>query len=64
MGGDGIYMCTFPTDQIKFDSDKLMYKFGSPATKLYGQDATDKAMADEEEMEQHWDYALDKCLKV
>tara|TARA_R110000824_G_C15217860_1_gene677292 strand:- start:2795 stop:3643 length:849 start_codon:yes stop_codon:yes gene_type:complete len=65
MGGDGIYMCTFPTDKIKFDPDKLMYKFGSPTTtKLYGQDATDQAMADEEEMEQHWDYALDKCRRL
>jgi hypothetical protein len=64
MGGDGIYMCTFPINQIKFDLDKVMYKSGKPLTELYGQDAIDKAMADEEEMEQHWDYALDKCLKV
>jgi hypothetical protein len=64
MGGDGIHMCTFPINQIKFDLDKVMYKSGKPLTELYGQDAIDKAMADEEEMELHWDHALEKCLRL
>ena len=64
MGGDGIYMCTFPTSKIKFDPDKLMYKFGRPPRQLYGQDAIDQAMVDEEEMKEHWNYATEKCLRL
>lgn len=64
MGVDGIYMCTFPANEIKFDLDKVMYKSGKPPTELYGQRALDKAMADEEEMERYWDYALDKCRRL
>ena len=62
MGGDDIYICTFPTDKIEFDSAKLMYKFGSPITKLYGREAIDKTIEREKENEIYWDYAIDKCL--
>ena len=62
MGGEGVYICTFPTNQIKFDLDKVMYKSGkASSTELYGRHALDKAMADEKKMmELHWDYALEK----
>jgi len=64
MGGDDIYICTFPTDKIGFDAPKLMYKFGNPVQEVYGQKAIDKTTEREKENEIYWDYAIDKCLKV
>ena len=61
MGGDDIYICTFPTDKIEFDAPKLMYKFGNPRRLVYGQEAIDSALEFEKENDIHWDYAIEKC---
>ena len=67
MGGDDIYICIYPTDQIGFDAPKLMYKFGlntQNKSKIYGQEAIDMAIQNEQENEIHWDYALSKCKSL
>ncbi|MBF83864.1 MAG: hypothetical protein CL489_05240 [Acidobacteria bacterium] len=64
MGGDDIYICTFPTDQIQFDPTKLMYKFGHPRRWVFGQEAIDQTIEFEEDNQKHWDYALGKCLRL
>ena len=64
MGGDDIYICTFPTDKIEFDAPKLMYKFGNPRRLAYGQEAIDATIKHEEENEKHWEYALNKCTRL
>ena len=64
MGGDDIYICTFPSDKIEFDPSKLMYKFSSPVKKIYGEDAIDMAKRLEKQNEKHWYYAIQKCLGV
>ena len=61
MGGDDIYMCVYPTDEIKHDSQKLMYKFGDPVQEVCGQEAMDTAIELEEENQIHWDWAIEKC---
>ena len=61
MGGDDIYICTFPTDKIEFDFLKIMYRFGQPKKMVYGQEAIDKTIEHEKENEIHWNYALTKC---
>ena len=63
MGGDDIYMCVYPTDEVKFDPKKLMYRFGNPVENAYGQEAIDIAIEREEENQIHWDYALEKCMR-
>ena len=60
MGGDDIYICVYPTDQMGFDPPKLMYKFHKGKT-TYGQEAIDMAIKNEEENEVHWNWALEKC---
>jgi len=64
MGGDDIYICTFPTDKIGFDAPKLMYKFGNPRQRAYGQEAIDTTIKHEEENEKYWDYAIEKCRSL
>ena len=61
MGGDDIYMCVYPTDEIGYDSQKLMYRFGNPVRNIYGQEAMDTALELEEENQIHWDWAIEKC---
>ena len=61
MGGDDIYMCVYPTDEIRYDSQKLMYRFGNPVRNIYGQEAMDTALELEEENQIHWDWAIEKC---
>ena len=67
MGGDDIYICIYPTDQMGFDAPKLMYKFGlntKNKSKIYGQEAIDMAIQNEKINEIHWNYALEKCRSL
>ena len=64
MGGDDIYMCTFPTNEIKFDPSKLMYKFGEPRERAYGEEAINNTIRHERKNEKHWYYAIEKCLRL
>tara|TARA_R110000868_G_scaffold189401_1_gene432344 strand:- start:8235 stop:9062 length:828 start_codon:yes stop_codon:yes gene_type:complete len=61
MGGDDIYMCVFTTDKLEFQPEKLMYKFGKTKKMVFGQEAIDTAIQNEEENQVHWDWALEKC---
>ena len=62
MGGDDIYMCVFPNNKIEFDPSKLMYKFGDPRQRAYGERAIERALQFEADNEKHWYYAIKKCL--
>ena len=65
MGGDDIYMCIFPTDKIHCDKSKILYKFNEPEHgKLYGDEAIARAIEREKDNEIHWNYALEKCLRL
>ena len=61
MGGDDIYMCVYTTDKLEFQPEKLMYKFGKTKKMVFGQEAIDTAIQNEEENQVHWDWALEKC---
>ena len=61
MGGDDIYMCVYPTDKLEFQPEKLMYKFGKTKKMVFGQEAIDTAIQNEEDNQVHWDWAIEKC---
>ena len=64
MGGDDIYMCVFPNNKIEFDPSRLMYKFGDPRQRAYGEEAIQRALDFEFGNEKHWYYAIEKCLRL
>ena len=65
LGGPDIYMSTFPTDKIQHSYSNVMYRFNEPSRgELLGREGVNKAIEREMENGVHWDYALEKCMKL
>ena len=64
LGGPDIYMCVYPTDIVRYDDSKILYKFNEPSKgEICGQSGLDRAIEREGDNQHHWDYAIRKCLK-